>query len=317
MPRTPNRPQTPQPSPPDPASGFGAYLRARRAQVTPEQVGLGAATGIRRTPGLRREELASLAGISLDYYVRLERGKETRPSPAVVDALARALLLDRFEHRHLRELAARACTPEPPLPEGSVACPQLLVLLQILRPSPAYVVSRTLDLLAANSGVLPLFAGLADWPARQRNFARYAFLHPLARAVLGDWHEQARACVGRLRVLAGTEPGAPDLTALVDELLAKSPDFAELWNRFDVRPHAPDPKTFHHPDVGDLHLGYESLPLEHSPKQRFVIFFAQPGTGDHDKLRTLDEKGAADAAGSADTDAHASSYSPTASRRRP
>lgn len=117
---------------------------------------------------------------------------------------------------------------------------------------------------------------------------RYAFLHPLARDVLDDWDEQARACVGRLRALAGTEPDAPDLAELVGELLAKSPDFADLWNRFDVKPHAPDPKTFHHPEVGDLHLGYESMPLEHSQKQRFVVFFAEPGTSDHDKLILLD-----------------------------
>ncbi|MEU3619499.1 helix-turn-helix transcriptional regulator [Streptomyces sp. NPDC006872] len=270
-------------------SDLGAYLRARRAQVTPEQAGLTAAPGLRRTPGLRREELATLAGISIDYYVRLERGKETHPGPTVVDALARALLLDASEHRHLRELASRAAyAPEAPPAPGHTVRPQLMVLLESVRPNAAYVVSRTLDLLAFNPGALRLFAGLADWPPPRRNFARYAFLHPLARDVLDDWDEQARACVGRLRALAGTEPDAPDLADLVDELLAKSPDFADLWNRFDVKPHAPDPKTFHHPDVGDLDLGYESMPLEHSQKQRFVVFFAEPGTSDHDKLILLD-----------------------------
>jgi transcriptional regulator with XRE-family HTH domain len=270
-------------------SDLGAYLRARRAQVTPEQAGLTAAPGPRRTPGLRREELATLAGISIDYYVRLERGKETHPGPTVVDALARALLLDASEHRHLRELASRAAyAPEAPPAPGHTLRPQLLVLLESVRPNAAYVVSRTLDLLAFNPGALRLFAGLADWPPSRRNFARYAFLHPLARDVLDDWDEQARACVGRLRALAGIEPDAPDLADLVGELLAKSPDFADLWNRFDVKPHAPDPKTFHHPEVGDLRLGYESMPLEHSHKQRFVVFFAEPGTSDHDKLTLLD-----------------------------
>ncbi|WP_330294829.1 MmyB family transcriptional regulator [Streptomyces sp. NBC_00503] len=163
-----------------------------------------------------------------------------------------------------------------------------MLLLESVRPNAAYVVSRTLDLLAFNPGALRLFAGLDEWPAQQRNFARYAFLHPLARAVLDDWDEQARACVGRLRALAGTEPDAPDLADLVDELLAKSRDFVALWDRFDVKPHAPDPKTFHHPDVGDLHLGYESMPLEHSMRQRFVVFFAEPGSPDHDKLTLLD-----------------------------
>lgn len=273
----------------DGGAELGRFLRARRTQTAPEQVGLKAGTGLRRTPGLRREELATLAGISIDYYVRLERGKETHPGPTVVDALARALLLDASEHRHLRELASRAAyAPEAPPAPGHTVRPQLRVLLESVRPNAAYVVSRTLDLLAFNPGALRLFAGLADWPPSRRNFARYAFLHPLARDVLDDWDEQARACVGRLRALAGTEPDAPDLAGLVGELLAKSPDFADLWNRFDVKPHAPDPKTFHHPDVGDLHLGYESMPLEHSQKQRFVVFFAEPGTSDHDKLIQLD-----------------------------
>ncbi|MEV1068802.1 helix-turn-helix transcriptional regulator [Streptomyces sp. NPDC050263] len=273
----------------DGGAELGRFLRARRTQTAPEQVGLTAGAGLRRTPGLRREELATLAGISIDYYVRLERGKETRPGPTVVDALARALLLDASEHRHLRELASRAAyaSEAPPAP-GHTVRPQLRVLLESVRPNAAYVVGRTLDLLAFNPGALRLFAGLADWPPPRRNFARYAFLHPLARDVLDDWDEQARACVGRLRALAGTEPDAPDLADLVGELLAKSPDFADLWNRFDVKPHAPDPKTFHHPDVGDLHLGYESMPLEHSQKQRFVVFFAEPGTSDHDKLILLD-----------------------------
>ncbi|MFI1706414.1 helix-turn-helix domain-containing protein [Streptomyces griseoruber] len=282
-------------------SDLGAHLRARRAQVTPEQAGLTAAPGPRRTPGLRREELATLAGISIDHYVRLERGKETRPGPAVVDALARALLLDASEHRHLRELASRAAyAPEATPAPGHTVRPQLMVLLESVRPNAAYVVSRTLDLLAFNPGALRLFACLADWPPPRRNFARYAFLHPLARDVLDDWDEQARACVGRLRALAGTGPDAPDLADLVDELLAKSPDFADLWNRFDVKPHAPDPKTFHHPDVGDLHLGYESMPLEHSQKQRFVVFFAEPGTSDHDKLILLDTEHAELGSGTGD-----------------
>lgn len=128
------------------------------------------------------------------------------------------------------------------------------------------------------------------WPTGRRRGATSPATpsSTLARDVLDDWDEQARACVGRLRALAGIEPDAPDLADLVGELLAKSPDFTDLWNRFDVKPHAPDPKTFHHPEVGDLHLGYESMPLEHSHKQRFVVFFAEPGTSDHDKLTLLD-----------------------------
>ena len=169
----------------------------------PDQVGLTVGTGLRRTPGLRREELATLAGISIDYYVRLERGKETRPSPSVLDALARALRLDDAEHQHLRELAARAAryAPEPPPPPSRTVRPHLKLLLETLRPNPAYVISRSMDLLAWNPGGLALYAGLDDWPATQRNLARYLFLHPAARDPLPR--------LGRARSAAASPGCAP------------------------------------------------------------------------------------------------------------
>lgn len=141
---------------------LGRYLRARRTQTSPAHVGLTVGTGLRRTPGLRREELATLAGISIDYYVRLERGKETRPSPAVLDALARALHMDDQEHQHLRELAARAAryAPEPPPAPSRTVRPHLRLPLESLRPNPAYVISRSMDMLAYNPGGLALYPGL-------------------------------------------------------------------------------------------------------------------------------------------------------------
>lgn len=269
---------------------LGTFLRARRARVTPAEVGLPAGVGPRRTPGLRREELASLAGISVDYYVRLERGKETRPSPSVVDALARALLLDDEEHEHLRELAARAGrhVPQRTAPPSRKVGPGVHLLLESLRPHPAHVISRTHDVLAANPGGLRLLAGIEDWPVKQRNVARYVFLHPAAREVFHDWDNQIRGCVARLRALAGTDPDAPDLARLVGELLLKSPDFARLWERYDVRGHSEGRKTFHHPDVGDLTLGYQGLHLDGSPGHRMVAYFAEPGTPDHDAMILLD-----------------------------
>jgi transcriptional regulator with XRE-family HTH domain len=271
-------------------SGLGRYLRARRAQITPDQAGL-TAMGVRRTPGLRREELAALAGISIDYYVRLERGKEIHPSPSVIDSLARALILDPHEHLHLRDLAVQAAmgsaeSVNQPLREVR---PGVLALVERLRPSPVFVLGRTLDVLACNPSALRLFAGLDAQPPSTRNIARYVFLHPRAPEVLDDWDERARACVGRLRVLAGTDPGAPDLTDLVGELVPKSELFATLWERFDVKPHAPGVRLFHHPGVGDLRLAHESMPLDHTPKQRLVIFFAEPGSADQDKVVLLDE----------------------------
>src|SRR4051812_6304290 len=178
---------------------LGRYLRARRTQTSPAHVGLTVGAGIRRTPGLRREELATLAGISIDYYVRLERGKETRPSPAVLDSLARALHMDDQEHQHLRELAARAAryAAEPPPAPSRTVRPHLKLLLESLRPNPAYVISRSMDMLAWNPGGLALYAGLEDWPVKHRNLARSLFLHPAARDLFPDWDRQVTGCVAR------------------------------------------------------------------------------------------------------------------------
>jgi transcriptional regulator with XRE-family HTH domain len=269
---------------------LGRFLRARRTQTAPEQAGLKMGAGLRRTPGLRREELATLTGISIDYYVRLERGKETRPGPSVVDALARALRLDDAEHQHLRELAARASrhAPEPPPPPGRTVRPHLKLLLETMRPNPAYIVGRSMDLLASNPGGLTLYAGLDDWPATQRNLARYFFLHPAARELFPDWEFQIRACIARLRALAGTAPDAPDLTTLVGELVLKSPDFARLWERYDVTGRKATHKTFHHPQVGAITLAAQSMELDGTPGQRLVAYAAEPGTSDHDALILLD-----------------------------
>jgi transcriptional regulator with XRE-family HTH domain len=271
-------------------SELGRFLRARRGQITPAEAGLVVGPGLRRTPGLRREEIATLAGVSVDYYTRLERGRENHPSPAVVDALARALQLDDVEHEHLHGLAARATrnVPAPPAAPSRPVSPGIKLLLESLRPNPAYVVSRTMDLLAANPGGLRLFAGIEDWPARQHNLARYIFLNPAARQLFDDWANQVRGCVARLRALAGTDPDAPDLTQLVGELLVKSPDFARLWERYEVRGHTQGRKTFRHPEVGKLTLGYQSMHLEGTPGHRLNAYYAEPGTPDHDAMILLD-----------------------------
>ena len=276
---------------PDGGTELGRFLTARRTQVTPAEVGLAPGTGVRRTPGLRREEVATLAGMSIDYYTRLERGRETRPSPAVVDSLARALKLDPDEHDHLRDLAARAAhyAPQPPPAPGRTVRPQLKLLLEALRPNPAYVTSRTLDVLAANPGALALYTGMDEWPAAQRNIGRFLFLHPIARELYTDWEHQIRGCVARLRALAGTDPDAPDLAALVGELLLKSPEFAKLWERYEVtRQASAHKKTFHHPQVGTITLSFQGMQLEGTPGQRLGVYTAEPGTPDHDAMILLD-----------------------------
>ncbi|AXG81594.1 helix-turn-helix transcriptional regulator [Streptomyces paludis] len=269
---------------------LGRFLRARRTQTSPDQVGLTVGAGLRRTPGLRREELATLAGISIDYYVRMERGKETRPSPAVLDSVARALRLDDAEHQHLRELATRAAryAPEPAPPPSRTVPPHLTQVLEAMRPNPAYIVGRSMDLLAWNPGGLAMYAGLEDWPVPQRNLARYLFLHPAARSLFPGWDDLVRGCVARLRAQAGTAPDAPDLTGVVGELLLKSPDFVELWERYDVVGRRKVRKTFRHPQVGVFTLSGQSMMLEGTSGLRLGVYTAVPGTPDHDAMVLLD-----------------------------
>jgi transcriptional regulator with XRE-family HTH domain len=274
---------------------LGRYLRARRAAVTPGELGLPVGSGTRRTPGLRREELAALAGVSIDYYIRLERGKETRPSPPVLDALARALRLDAEETAYLRDLAqqaARGARADPRPAASRTVRPTLLRLLESVRPCPAYVIGPTNDVLAANPSGLHLMPGMADWPAKQRNTIRYTFLHPYARRLWPDWETKARACVAHLRAVVGTMPDTPDMVALVGELVVKSPDFSRMWERYDVRKVGYGQKTFVHPDVGTITLSNEVLEVVKPQDLRLVVYSAEPGTPDHDAIVLLDMKGA-------------------------
>ncbi|MCL2586378.1 MAG: helix-turn-helix transcriptional regulator [Streptosporangiales bacterium] len=272
------------------ATELGRFLRARREGLRPEDVGLPPGTRSRRTPGLRREEVATLAGVSVDYYTRLERGRENRPSPAVVDALARALRLDGETHDYLKALAAKAVqrAPVPPSPRSRSVRPTARLLLNTLRPNPAYVVSRTYDILAANQGGERLHAGLADWPARQRNTIRYTFLHPAARHLFPDWDRKARRCVAQLRGIVGSDPDDPDAAALIGELLVKSPDFGALWNKYEVTRAGVGDRAFRHPLVGNMTLAHETLDLNRADGQRLIVYLAEPGTPDHDAMLLLD-----------------------------
>ncbi|ASU85338.1 XRE family transcriptional regulator [Nocardiopsis gilva YIM 90087] len=269
---------------------LGRFLRARRAQIRPQDVGLPAGTGIRRTPGLRREELATLAGVSVDYYTRLERGRENRPSPSVVTALGEALQLSGDALRRLHELAALAAgqaPTQPPAPERAVR-ESVRALLETLRPSPAYVVNRANDLLAANRPGLRLFHGITDWPPERRNITRYMFLHPMGRTLYRDWEEMAAHSAAHLRATAGADPDMPELAQLVGELVVKSPEFARLWERYDVQARGGGQKHFQHPEVGSMCLSFEVMAIFRTDGQRLVTYQAPPGTPDHDALLLLD-----------------------------
>lgn len=267
---------------------LGRFLRARRARIRPSEVGLPAGVGVRRTPGLRREELAALAGVSIDYYTRLEQGKETNPSGEVLDALAAALRLDTDGVAHLYAIANHAArrAPAPAAAQSRTVRPGIRQLLDILRPYPASVLSRTSDVLAANPEFLALHCGITDWPADRRNTIRYLFIHPAARLLFGDWHGGAAGAVANLRTIQGYDPNAADLTALVDELTQDSREFARLWAQYDVTPRRSKPKVFHHPIAGDLSLWHEVLRLS-DEGQRLGIYQATPGTPDHDSLLLL------------------------------
>ncbi len=274
----------------DSTNRLGTFLRARRARVRPEQVGLPPGAGRRRTPGLRREELAALAGVSIDYLNRLEQGRETNPGNSVLNAIAAALRLNEEEHAHLYALARHAAqTDAPPHRPDRAIRPGIRLLLENIRPCPAYVLSRYGDVLAANPEGLALHVGLDAWPAGQRNTIRYLFLDPVTRELFPDWEWLARVSVARLHRLAGQDPDAPELTALIDELRDHSREFAELWELHDIAIRGSDRRLFRHPTVGDLTLESETLYLGDSGL-RMTVYQAVPGTGDHSALLELARK---------------------------
>jgi transcriptional regulator with XRE-family HTH domain len=270
------------------ANQLGEFLRGRRARLRPADVGLPSGIGLRRTPGLRREELAAVAGLSIDYYIRLEQGKETNPSGPILDGLARALRLNDEERAHLYALANRVAGRAvlPASAQGSrMVRTGIRQLLETVRPYPAYVLSRTSDILAANMEGLALFFGISDWPVAQRNTIRYTYLHPAARDLFADWDSAMAATAAHLRALQADYPDDPALRSLIRELRAGSAEFARLWQRHDVRHRRGDSKPFRHPQVGEFTLTTEILYLEDG--QRMTIYQAKPGTRDYDAMTLL------------------------------
>ncbi|WP_040838198.1 helix-turn-helix domain-containing protein [Nocardia brevicatena] len=262
------------------------FLRVRRGSIGPAEVGLPVGPGNRRTPGLRREELAALAGVSVDYYTRIEQGRETAPSDAVLGALARALRLTADEHAHLLALADRTAGRSPRRRPADLrpVRPGLQLLLESVRPSPAYVLNDVNDVLAANPEGFALMPGLDDWPAAARNTIRYTFLHPTAKMLFADWDRVARNTVAHLR---SVEPAsAQPVAELVDELSAASSEFAALWRRHEVWVKRGGETAFRHPFIGQVTLANEIL-HHTSDEQRMLLYQAPPGTAEHDALTLL------------------------------
>ena len=266
-----------------------AFLSSRRAKITPERAGLSNYSRSRRVLGLRRSEVADLAGISVEYYAQLERGNLAGVSASVLDALCGALQLDEAEREHLLDLA-RAAGPARRSRRRSSAQrirPSIARILQGMTQVPAFVENGRLDVLATNPLAAALYAPVFADPARPANLARFTFLNPQARTFWGDWARVADDTVAMLRTEAGRDPFDKGLTDLVGELSTRSDGFRVRWGAHNVGLHRTGRKYLHHPVVGDLHLSYEVMELSADPGLSLVAYSAEEGSPDDDALRLL------------------------------
>lgn len=274
------------------AAAVREFLSTRRARITPQQAGLPVYGGNRRVAGLRREEVALLSGMSVDYYVRLERGNLSGASDAVLESLAHALQLNEAEHAHLYDLA-RAAAPSArrPTVTTSRVRPTVLRLLDAMTGIPAYVRNGRFDILAANVLGRALYAPVFDSPLFARrgpvNTARFLFLDPASRAFWTDWNRAADDSVAFLRSETGRAPHDKALTDLIGELSTKSDEFARRWARHDVKFHRAGIKHLHHPLVGDLALPYEAMDLPADPGLRINVYTPEPDSHDQEAIGLL------------------------------
>ncbi|MFH8596846.1 helix-turn-helix domain-containing protein [Streptomyces rimosus] len=269
---------------------LGDYLRARRAAVAPADAGL-PDDGPRRVPGLRRDEVALLAGVSTDYYIRLEQGRERHPSEQVLRAIAGALRLDEAAAAHLFRLG-RSVFGMPAA--ATTVAPELLRLMDGMREVPAFVVGAAQDVLAANAMAKELYDGFT----RYDNLLRMIFLDPYAREFYADWDRAARIAVGNLRASSSQFPKDERIERVVGELSVRSPAFTGLWARYEVRPRTHEDKHFRHPRVGEIRLHFEALAVTSTPGQHLSVYSAEPGSADADALvllRRLSERETASA----------------------
>ncbi|MFJ7955846.1 helix-turn-helix transcriptional regulator [Streptomyces sp. NPDC096319] len=269
------------------------FLTSRRAKISPEQAGLPAGTR-RRVPGLRRSEVAALADVSVEYYAKLERGNLAGASPAVLEAVARALQLDDAERAHLLHLAQAADGTDALTRPRRRAAPRqwkahrsLQWTLDAITAGPAVVANGRMDVLAANPLARAFYTDLFAHPENQANLARFQFLDPATRRFYPDWDLFADMAVAILRREAGRDPHDKDLHDLIGELSTRSEDFRTRWGAHDVRRHGTGTKRFHHPTVGELTLAFESLDLAAEPGLHMTIYTAEPGSPSEEGLRLL------------------------------
>jgi len=266
------------------------FLTSRRAKVTPDRVDLPTGSN-RRVPGLRRSEVALLANVSVEYYAKVERGDLSGVSDVVLDAIARALLLEDAERSHLFDLA-RAANGSPlrtrrPMRRPSIR-PSVQFTLDAITGGAAFVRNGRMDILATNRLGHALYSELYIDPARPADLARFAFLHQdRAERFYPDWDGAADVCVAILRTEAGRNPYDKEIQDLVGELSTRSEEFRTRWAKHNVRHHSSGSKLFHHPVVGDLHLVYEGMGLMADAGLNLLVYSAQPGSSSEDALRLL------------------------------
>lgn len=269
----------------DPTNSLGNFLRARRDELDPADVGLPARGARRRVPGLRREEIAQLAAISHDYYARLEQGRIT-PSQAVLNTLCKVLRLDGDQRAYLHELAGK------PAPDRSAATPrrvlpQLQRLLDAMTEIPAFVFDRRFDILAWNPLAAALYIDFDRIPESQRNYVNLVFTHHEVRALYADWNNAARTCVATLRMSAAQYPNDPRLLALVDELCMRDSTFRSLWAAYEVADSHSGNVVLHHPLAGELTFNWDSLASDSTDGQSLMTMTTQPHSPTHQALQFL------------------------------
>ncbi|MGW2093683.1 helix-turn-helix transcriptional regulator [Promicromonospora sukumoe] len=268
------------------ARELGDFLRSRRQRTTPEDLGLEPGPR-RKVDGLRREEVAMLAGLSADYYQRLEQGRNVRPSDAVLDSLADALELDEIERRHMLMLARATRQPAaPPVRRRPERVPGSTARLLAHMGVPAVVLGRHLDVLAWNDLAAELLGDPEAYPPERRNFLTALFDEEGMRLHCADWEATALDYIGMLRTAVAADPDHPRAVALVGELSIRSAEFRRLWARHDVRESVHGAKVIHHPRVGDIAMEWDAYPLPGSPGPVMIVFTPQPGAAD-DQLRLL------------------------------
>src|SRR4051794_23705847 len=273
----------------DASSEIREFLTSRRARITPQQAGLPVFGDTRRVPGLRREEAAMLAGVSVDYYTKMERGNLRGVSEGVLEALARGLQLDDAERAHLFDLARAAGPTARPRrrPAAQHVRPSVQRIIDAMTDAPALLQNGRGDVLAANRLGYALYSEMDLAPGRPANHARFVFLDPRATRFFLEWERVADDTVAMLRTEAGRDPHDRNLTDLVGELATRSEAFRTRWAAHNVRAHQTGAKRYHHPVVGDLTLTYEILELTADPGLNLLALSAEPGTTSHDALRLL------------------------------